>query len=142
MVPFMNSERFLTQIAGDLLISLNNEQTSPERITTRYNRRYNNRYSTGKVHFKRIPKPSKKRIEKIGSIIIEIYTNDHPPPHFHVKSEKFTAKYTIQTLELLGFRGKLRPKEDKIIKEWAEENQVQLMNIWNESRPIIAKAAL
>lgn len=41
----------------------------------------------------------KERVDKIDGLEVIIYTNDHDPPHFHVKTKgkKIDAKFLIET---------------------------------------------
>jgi hypothetical protein len=57
-----------------------------------------------------------------------MYFNDHPPPHFHVKSNEFRAKIAIETLEVID--GALPPKQLKTVRKWAEQHQKELMRNW------------
>jgi hypothetical protein len=38
------------------------------------------------------------KVHQIGKIVIRVYADDHPPPHFHVKSPSFEAIIDIETL--------------------------------------------
>jgi hypothetical protein len=64
----------------------------------------------------------------------EIRSNEHPPPHFHVKYDGEEASFSIlDGMRLPGVVGLER--YDSIIRDWCEENRRELCLIWNKSRP-------
>jgi len=40
-------------------------------------------------------------VDRINGLKIEIYSNEHPPPHFHVKSPNVNASFSIESCEKL-----------------------------------------
>ena len=72
-------------------------------------------------------------VDQIGRLKIEIYPNDHNPPHFHVKTEHYNIKFTISDCELLKSFTKKEPKSSEIaaIKKWHLANKEELLDIWN-----------
>ncbi len=79
-------------------------------------------------------------VARVKNARIEIYPNDHNPPHFHVKvnGEEYCASYRIDTLERLA--GYLPAYLEREVLKWAQENQVLLMRKWTSSRPTIVAA--
>jgi Domain of unknown function (DUF4160) len=69
----------------------------------------------------------------IDGIRIEIYTDDHPPPHFHVKAGQMRAKFDIATGKLL--KGSLDKRSMRKVRRWMEFNGSLLMRVWISSRP-------
>lgn len=69
-------------------------------------------------------------IHQINSIKIKLYFKDHLPPHFHAQYNEHEVLIEIRTLEI--YAGDLPKKQLKTVLEWAEENQGQLMEIWDE----------
>lgn len=67
---------------------------------------------------------------------IVIYSNDHNPPHFHVKSKDLTidAKFKIENCEYMS--GTISNKEIKIIEKFYNDIKVKmLMNqIWSKKQ--------
>jgi hypothetical protein len=61
-------------------------------------------------------------------IIIQMYWNDHPPPHFHVRYSEWRATVGIQTLEILT--GSLPRNAQRLTLEWATEHQAELLENW------------
>ncbi len=63
---------------------------------------------------------------------VDIYFNDHMPPHFHVIYAEHEVLIEISTLQVL--RGSLPSKKLKKIMTWAEEHQADLQEIWDNTR--------
>ena len=61
-------------------------------------------------------------------IKIQMFWNDHPPPHFHAVSEGKIVVIEIRTLTVL--RGELSPKQMALVLEWAQMYQNELMEAW------------
>lgn len=78
----------------------------------------------------------KELVKKIRNMKIEIYSNDHYPPHFHVKSSdnSINAKFRIDNCELI--KGKIGKKDQKRIEAFFNEGEVQntLLKMWNKSK--------
>lgn len=73
-------------------------------------------------------------VDRLGKIKIEIYSNEHVPPHFHVSSNGLKASFTIDDCALLknsGFNGKLI----KNIQDWFLHSKDKLIDVWNKTRP-------
>ena len=60
-------------------------------------------------------------ISRFLGIIITMYYNNHPPPHFHVRYNQQKAIIDIQNLSIL--EGKLTPRVFGLVIEWAAINQ-------------------
>jgi hypothetical protein len=61
-------------------------------------------------------------------IVIRMYHDDHPPPHFHAAYQGFEAFVSVETGDILY--GKLPKKAARIVKQWALDHQDQLMANW------------
>ena len=72
-------------------------------------------------------------IHSIDKVKIEIYSLEHPPPHFHVKSSILNATFTITNCELL--KGSIDTKTFKKIKYFHSLNRQKLIEVWNQLRP-------
>ncbi len=85
-------------------------------------------------HLKEANSATKERVESINDLNILIYSNDHNPPHFHVKSKdlKIDAKFTIKDCELM--RGEISSKYLKRIKAFynSPKGQFVLQKIWDK----------
>jgi hypothetical protein len=65
-------------------------------------------------------------------IIIQIYYNDHDPPHFHVIYNDFKAVIAINDMSILF--GDLPPKAIGLVMEWARTHKAELLLDWNLAR--------
>lgn len=71
-------------------------------------------------------------ISRFLGIIITMYYNDHPPPHFHVRYNQQKAIIDIKNLSIL--EGKLSPKVLGLVIEWAAIHQTELLENWQLAR--------
>jgi hypothetical protein len=71
-------------------------------------------------------------ISRFLGIIITMYYNDHPPPHFHVRYNQQKAIIDIETLSLI--EGQLSPRILGLVIEWAALHQAELMTNWQLAR--------
>ena len=84
--------------------------------------------STYSVEFKKV------HVDYLKGAKIEIFSNEHPPPHFRVKYQGSTANYSIKDCSRVNGSGEVIRFEKNIIKWW-NENKQRLIAIWNERRP-------
>jgi Domain of unknown function (DUF4160) len=61
-------------------------------------------------------------------ILIQMWWNDHNPPHFHCKYGEYQALIDIETLTILN--GDMPKKTLNAILEWAQLHQAELMENW------------
>jgi hypothetical protein len=85
-------------------------------------------------HLKEYNFATKERVETINDLQVIIYSNDHNPPHFHVKSKdlKIDAKFSIEKCELLS--GEINSKNMKKIFAFYQSSKGKLVleKIWNK----------
>jgi Domain of unknown function (DUF4160) len=67
-------------------------------------------------------------------IVIRMYHDDHPPPHFHASYQGFTAFVRISDGEIMF--GSLPKKAAKIVKQWALDHKDELMANWQHSEAL------
>lgn len=76
----------------------------------------------------------KERVATIKNMQIIIYSNDHNPPHFHVKSKdnSVNAKFRIDDCTLMS--GKMSSKNLKRIKAFYSDmkTQIVMQKIWDK----------
>ena len=65
-------------------------------------------------------------------IKIDLYFDDHLPPHFHAIYAEFEALIEIQSLK--SFQGWLPVKQHKKVIQWATKHQEILMEIWQNNQ--------
>ena len=70
-------------------------------------------------------------ISRFFGILIQMYLDDHPPPHFHVIYGEFEAKIAVDTLELL--RGRLPRRVQALVLEWAMMHRSELRENWHRA---------
>ena len=63
---------------------------------------------------------------------IQMYWDDHAPPHFHVRYGGYLATFGIESLQLLT--GSLPRNAERLVLEWAAEHQTELRENWNLCR--------
>jgi hypothetical protein len=71
-------------------------------------------------------------ISRFFGIIIAMFYNDHPPPHFHVRYGGQRAVIGIEDLALLD--GDLSPRVLGLVIEWAALHRPELLDNWNRAR--------
>jgi hypothetical protein len=71
-------------------------------------------------------------ISRFFGIIIAMFYNDHPPPHFHVRYGSQRAVIGIEDLALLD--GDLSPRVLGLVVEWAALHRRELLDNWNRAR--------
>jgi len=67
-------------------------------------------------------------ISEFYGMYIQMYWNDHAPPHFHVRYSGSKATVGIQTLAVLT--GSLPRTAERLVMEWAKQHQAELMENW------------
>jgi len=65
-------------------------------------------------------------------VVIEMYWQEHAPPHFHALYAEYEALIDIRTLEVV--RGSLPKRALGLVLEWARQHQDALMENWNLCR--------
>jgi len=77
---------------------------------------------------------TRERIATLGKMQIIIYSNDHNPPHFHVKSRdgEIDAKFKIENGEYIS--GNINSNGKKRINAFYNDIKVKLRmkSIWNK----------
>jgi hypothetical protein len=77
-------------------------------------------------------------IKIIDSIKIDIYSREHPPPHFHVIYADFEVLITIKDFQI--YKGFIPKSQfDKVI-DWAQLNQKMLLDNFFTLNPRLCDA--
>ncbi len=78
----------------------------------------------------------KERVATIDDLQVIIYSNDHYPPHFHVKTKNLSinAKFKIEDCELID--GEISSKDFKKIEAFyrSSKGKMVLELIWNKRK--------
>jgi len=71
-------------------------------------------------------------ISRFYGIVIRMYFDEHPPPHFHAFYGEYEALIHIKTLAILA--GKLPARALGLVMEWASLHQEELETLWEKAR--------
>ena len=72
-------------------------------------------------------------IKIIEGVKIDIYSREHPPPHFHAKYAEHEELIEIETLNT--YAGKLPQNKRKKIVNWAKQNKQILSDNFKRLNP-------
>lgn len=67
-------------------------------------------------------------ISSFYGILIQMFWNDHAPPHFHALYAEHEALIDIRTLEVI--EGAVPRRALSLILEWAQQHREELMEDW------------
>jgi hypothetical protein len=67
----------------------------------------------------------------IEGVKIDLYFDDHSPPHFHAIYSEHEELIEIETLS--SYRGYLPANKRRRVINWARKHQQLLMEIWNNN---------
>ena len=76
-------------------------------------------------------------ISRFLGVIITMYYNDHPPPHFHAKYGDYEAVVDIQDGVV---EGRFPRRALRVVLEWYEIHMGELMDDWllkEQRRPLM-----
>ena len=68
-------------------------------------------------------------ISAFYGIIIQMFWNDHAPPHFHALYGEYEVMININTLEII--KGKMPRRALALVLEWASLHRSELIKDWN-----------
>jgi hypothetical protein len=71
-------------------------------------------------------------ISAFYGILVRMFYNDHPPPHFHARYGEFEATIDIETLEII--EGELPTRAFHLVREWAMMHKEELREDWRLCR--------
>ena len=67
-------------------------------------------------------------ISRFYGVVIRIFHNEHPPPHFHAEYADSLASISIETLDVLV--GSLPRRALVLVLDWAALHQQELREDW------------
>lgn len=67
-------------------------------------------------------------------IVIRMYHDEHPPPHFHAIYQGFKAFVRIADGEII--HGRLPKKATRIVRQWALDHRDELMANWRRGEAL------
>jgi hypothetical protein len=72
-------------------------------------------------------------ISRFFGIVIRMYFDDHPPPHFHASSAGHEGRITVSSIGVMS-GGDLPPRPLALAVEWATLHQAELLENWRLAR--------
>ena len=72
------------------------------------------------------------QISRFFGIVIYMYAKDHFPPHFHAIYGEDEAMIDIKSRQII--QGNLSKRAYKLVKEWAELHEDELVYNFNEAQ--------
>jgi hypothetical protein len=78
-------------------------------------------------------RPPMPVVARFYGIVIKMYfsQSEHGVPHFHAVYGEFNAVFNIETLEQM--EGDLPLRARRLVKEWAEQYQSELLRMWRNN---------
>jgi hypothetical protein len=71
-------------------------------------------------------------VATVDGVRIEVYFDDHPPPHFHARYAGEIAAIAIKSGQVVA--GRLLPPILRKIRAWARPRQDALLTAWYKCR--------
>jgi hypothetical protein len=71
-------------------------------------------------------------ISRFFGVLVTMYYNDHPPPHFHVRYGKKKALVSIENAAIL--EGAVPARVLGLAVEWATLHKAELEENWDRAR--------
>jgi hypothetical protein len=72
-------------------------------------------------------------VNRLGNPKIEVYSNEHAPPHFHVKAPEVDACFRVSDGTLMY--GKISNRQRELVEEFFKDNRKRIVAFWNKTRP-------
>lgn len=82
-----------------------------------------------------IRKLEEKVVDVFNGLKVEIFADEHPPPHFRISWAGETNSYSIETGEPLYQEPKTLSRFRHNIRKWHRKNKAKLIKFWNDFRP-------
>lgn len=68
-------------------------------------------------------------ISSFYGILVQMFWDDHVPPHFHASYAEYDLMINIQTLEVM--KGRMPKRALALLLEWASQHRQELMEDWH-----------
>ena len=68
-------------------------------------------------------------VSRFYGIVIKVFFGDHPPPHFHAVYGEYNALVGIESLDII--EGDLPKRAERLVLDWANIHQPDLLKMWN-----------
>jgi hypothetical protein len=76
---------------------------------------------------------TKQLVARVNGLRLEIYSREHPPPHFHVVAPDIDATFAIDDCRQLN--GTISPSAARKVRYWHGYSKPKLIEVWNGTRP-------
>ena len=70
----------------------------------------------------------------VRGVLILLYANDHPPPHFHVEGADFSARIAIEDGSIIDQIGRMPPSIRRVLQAWTLAHRDELAENWRLAR--------
>jgi len=77
---------------------------------------------------------TEETIARVDGLKMQVFSNEHPPPHFRVIYQSSSANYRISDCSRLHGSGDVLKYENNI-RLWWLENKKNIIATWNRLRP-------
>ena len=67
-------------------------------------------------------------ISRFYGILIKMYFKEHGTPHFHAVYGEYNGVFDVGTLEMI--EGDLPNRAQRMVREWAQRYQSDLLEMW------------
>jgi hypothetical protein len=74
----------------------------------------------------------KELVGSVRQIKIEMYANDHNPPHFHAKSRCGSIDAVFSLVDCSLIKGSIERKDQLRVQQFYEDNKEKLLKYWEE----------
>jgi hypothetical protein len=71
-------------------------------------------------------------VSAFHGIVIHMWFDDHPHPHFHAIHGEYEVKMSIRTLDVVV--GKMPRRLVRRVREWGFAHRTELVDNWNLAR--------
>lgn len=72
-------------------------------------------------------------LNRIGTLKIQVFSNEHPPPHFRVACDEGQNDFRIS--DCIPLHGNKLDRFYRQIKDWHKMHKQDLIDAWNNTRP-------
>jgi hypothetical protein len=79
-------------------------------------------------------------ISRFYGVVVRMYHDEHPPPHFHVYYQDAQATIAVDTLEPV--RGSIPRRAFVLVVEWALAHRQELRDNWRRAEQGLPLAAV
>ncbi|MGH9155621.1 MAG: DUF4160 domain-containing protein [Acidimicrobiales bacterium] len=71
------------------------------------------------------------RISEFYGIVIWLYYDEHPPPHFHATYGEHVVQVAIDSLDAIA--GSLPNSAMRLVREWGQLHRGELATMWDRA---------